>query len=152
MAVLPLSTAANLAKSAAEPYGLPPQVLTAQAEKESGLNPAAVSAVDATGQRAYGLCQFQLPTFRAIFPGGNPLNPLHSLQAAAKYLAGLVREFGALDVALAAYNWGPAKVRRLVRQVGSSYEGMKDRLPFSVRFYVWRIETLAATHAKAFLG
>lgn len=152
MAALSLSQVAPMAAAAAEPYGLPPQVLTAQAEKESGLNPRAVSAVDATGQRAYGLCQFQLPTFRAILPGGNPLNPSHSLQAAAKYLGGLVREFGALDVALAAYNWGPAKVRRVIRAAGNGYEAIKARLPYSVRFYVWRIETIAATHAPRFIG
>lgn len=138
----------NVIASAAQKLGIPAVLLTAQADKESSLNPRAVSAPGSSGQRGYGLLQLEPATFQALMPGGDPMNPLHNLLAGGSYLKQLRAKFAnSVELALAAYNWGPGNVTRLVRKYGASYEAIKAQLPLAVRYYVWRVLNLASQWA-----
>lgn len=87
--------------------GLEPALIKAVALVESGFNPRAVSR-----KGARGIMQFMPDTARRY--GVTDLHdPYQSLRAGAEHLRDLLDEFdGNLTLALAAYNAGPAAVRR----------------------------------------
>ncbi len=90
---------------AAARYGLPPALVAAVVEVESGGNRYAVSR-----KGALGLMQATRDKFG---PSQNPFDPATNLDVGARYLAEQLRAFhGDLTLALAAYNAGPAAVRR----------------------------------------
>ncbi|HDR2590576.1 TPA: transglycosylase SLT domain-containing protein [Enterobacter ludwigii] len=90
-------------------YRLPEGLLRSVAITESGGNQFAVS-----GAGAKGLFQFMDGTARGIGLRGNDVfDPVKSAQAAAKYLAQLLKANGGdLGKALASYNWGIGNVQR----------------------------------------
>ena len=95
--------------AAATANGLTPVVLAALLRSESGFDPRAVSPAG-----AQGIAQFMPATARGIGLR-DPFDPAQAIPAAARLLAGHVREFGSLPLALAAYNAGAgggAPVRR----------------------------------------
>ncbi|MCY0886423.1 MAG: lytic transglycosylase domain-containing protein [Firmicutes bacterium] len=95
---------APLFQQAAAATGLSPALLQAVALTESGDNPAAVS-----DKGAIGLMQLMPATARAL--GVDPYNPAANVLGGARYLAGLLQQFGgSLPLALAAYNAGPGAV------------------------------------------
>jgi soluble lytic murein transglycosylase-like protein len=96
---------ANLFQQAGARYGVDPAVLAAVASQESGFNASARSSAGAVG-----LMQFMPSTAAGL--GINPMDPSSSINGAAKYLSGLQSQFGSLQLALAAYNAGPAAVSR----------------------------------------
>jgi peptidoglycan DL-endopeptidase CwlO len=100
---------ANLFTQAGNRYGVDPALLAAVASQESGFDPSAVSAAG-----AQGLMQFMPSTAQSL--GVNPLDPASAVDGAARYLAGLIGQFGSTSLALAAYNAGPGAV--------SSYGGI----------------------------
>jgi peptidoglycan lytic transglycosylase D len=100
-----------------EKTGLP-QELKYLAIVESGLNPKAYSRVGAGG-----LWQFMPATGRMFGLNRDNLiddrfDPYLSTVAAAKYLGSLYKQFKNWELALAAYNCGPGKVRRAIRRSG----------------------------------
>ena len=95
----------TLFQQAASRYGVPADLLAAVAKVESGYNPAAVSAAG-----AQGLMQLMPGTAAGL--GVDPLDPSQAVNGAAKLLAGNLKAFGSVPLALAAYNAGPAAVRR----------------------------------------
>ena len=91
-------------------------------EAESGYDPAALSP-----KGAYGLGQLMPATARAL--GVDRRDPAQNLDGAARYVLGQLATFGAVDLALAAYNAGPDRVRQ--------YRGIP---PFAeTRAYVARV-------------
>lgn len=86
-------------------HGLSPALVKAVAVVESGMNPSAVSR-----QGALGLMQLS-PRTAAALGVRDPLDPGQSLDGGARFLVRQIESFGALDMALAAYNAGPASVR-----------------------------------------
>ncbi|MGE5410717.1 MAG: LysM peptidoglycan-binding domain-containing protein, partial [Clostridiales bacterium] len=104
---------------------------------ESGVNPTARSVA-----RAVGMWQFM--------PGTGPLyglnidfyyderrDPEKATHAAAKYLKSLYGMFGDWYLAMAAYNWGPGKMQRLVERTGKrSFWEIRDYMPRETREYV----------------
>lgn len=86
-------------------YDVPPALLAAVAKAESGFNPRVVSSAG-----AQGLMQFMPGTAREM--GVNPLNPASAVDGAARMLRDLIKDFGSVRLALAAYNAGPGAVRR----------------------------------------
>ena len=117
----------GLVTSAALGAGLPPILLAALLRSESGFDPRAVSPAGARG-----IAQFMPATARGLGLG-DPFDPAEAIPAAARLLAGHLRAFGSVPLALAAYNAGPAAVER--------YGGVP---PFrETQAYVARIMALA---------
>ena len=85
---------------------LPPAFLARLIWKESRFDPGAVSP-----KGAAGIAQFMPGTAR-LRGLDDPFDPRSAIPASAGYLADLAREFGNLGLAAAAYNAGPARVRR----------------------------------------
>ena len=100
----PLANWQSLARSAARRHGIDPGVFVRQIQQESGGDPRAVSPAGARG-----IAQIMPATARGW--GVNPDDPRAALNAAARNMAGYVRQFGNYSDALRAYNAGPGNVR-----------------------------------------
>lgn len=113
-----MATAAAVAAvvvSAAKQYGLDPALLLAMAQRESGLNPNAVSPAG-----AQGVMQLMPATARALGVT-NPFDVMQNVNAGARYLAQLLRQFGDVTKAVAAYDWGPGSVSNAVAQYADNW-------------------------------
>ena len=84
-------------------YGIPHDLLAAQAWQESSFNPNAQSPVG-----AQGLMQL-MPQY---YPNVNPFDPASAIQAAAETDAANFRKFGSWSLAMAAYNAGVGAVEQ----------------------------------------
>jgi cell wall-associated NlpC family hydrolase len=96
---------AAMFRNAEQANGLPTGLLAAVAKVESNFKPTAVSSAGARG-----LMQLMPATARSL--GVDPMNPAQAIDGAARLLAGHLRTFGSLPLALAAYNAGPGAVTR----------------------------------------
>jgi transglycosylase-like protein with SLT domain/D-alanyl-D-alanine carboxypeptidase-like protein/putative Flp pilus-assembly TadE/G-like protein len=79
-------------------------LLAAQLMAESNFNPFAVSPVG-----AQGIAQF-MPGTAASYGLADPFDPVEAIDAQAHLMSDLIRQFGSPELALAAYNAGPAPV------------------------------------------
>jgi Transglycosylase SLT domain/D-alanyl-D-alanine carboxypeptidase len=91
---------------AAQRWNVSAALLAAQAYRESGFNPFARSTAG-----ALGIAQFMPGTAQAMGLR-NPLDPEQAIDAQAHLMRDLLRRFGAVNLALAAYNAGPGAVGR----------------------------------------
>ena len=91
--------------NAAHAAGITPELVHAVVEAESAYQSDAVS-----GAGAIGLMQLMPETAAEL--GVDPHDPLQNLSGGSRYLARMLRHFGRLDLALAAYNAGPGRVAR----------------------------------------
>ncbi len=89
---------------AASRWNVPAGLLAAQLMAESGFNPFAVSPVGARG-----IAQF-MPGTAAAYGLRDPFDPDAAIDAQAHLMSDLLAQFGAVPLALAAYNAGPAPV------------------------------------------
>ena len=104
---------------------------------ESGYSPEAVS-----GARAVGLWQFMAPTARGLGLRVTPLfdqrrDPFRSTAAATVFLKDLRGRFGSWFLALAAYNAGPGRIRRILDRHAPGAEPT-DSLYWALRAYLPR--------------
>jgi hypothetical protein len=88
-----------IARKAARKYGIPEGVFLRQIQQESGWNPRARSSAG-----ALGIAQFMPATARGFHI--DPLDPVQSLFAAAKYDRQGIDQYGSIARALSAYNSG----------------------------------------------
>jgi soluble lytic murein transglycosylase-like protein len=96
-----------LIEQAAQRHRLDAALLAAVVHVESGGNPQAVSPAG-----AQGLTQL-IPATAQRFGVHDPFDPAQSLDGAAKYLRGLLGQFGGdISKALAAYNAGEGNVKK----------------------------------------
>jgi membrane-bound lytic murein transglycosylase D len=116
-----------------------PAALVWLAETESSFNPAARSPVGARGL-------FQLMPGTAkdlglrLFPFDERLDPLKSAHSAARYLNRLHHRFKDWPLALAAYNAGPNRVSRLLKEhQAKTFAEIAEALPAETRFYVPKV-------------
>ena len=96
--------------AAARRHGLDSLLVASLVEAESGFAPEAVSP-----QGAVGLMQVMPETGRLLGPDAalDLVDPTINLDLGTRYLSGLLEEYdGDLELALAAYNAGPAAVER----------------------------------------
>ncbi|HZL40803.1 MAG TPA: lytic transglycosylase domain-containing protein [Pseudolabrys sp.] len=90
--------------------------------QESGFKPGVVSSAGAEG-----IAQF-MPETSASMGLDNPFDPLPAIQASARLLRGLMRQFGNLGLAAAAYNAGPKRIE--------DWLAKKGKLPHETQGYV----------------
>ena len=110
---------------------------------ESGYNPGADSRASAVG-----MWQFMAPTAQGMGMEVSRLlderrDPIRSTEAAVAFLAELRASFGSWFLALAAYNSGPNRVRRVMRQYAPGVEpsdslfwALRRRFPRETRDFV----------------
>ncbi len=105
---------------------------------ESGLNPKAISRAGAGGLWQFMPSTGKMYGLKVDYLIDDRLDPYLSTVAAAKYLESLYRQFGDWELALAAYNCGPGKVRRAIRRSGykKSFWEVYPWLPRETRNYV----------------
>jgi hypothetical protein len=115
-------------RAAAIANGIDPLLLASLVAHESNFNPQAVSR---TG--AQGMTQL-LPGTAADMGVTDAFNVDQNLNGGARYLATQLKEFGRVDMALAAYNAGPGTVGRL-GAVPDSTRGYIERILTSWRNY-----------------
>lgn len=108
---------------------LPPGLLNAIMQAESGGNPNAINRNTATGDPSIGLMQFQPKTAKAY--GIDPTDVNQSLKGAAAMLTDLHNQFGGdLDKVLAGYNWGSGNMAK---------HGMEN-MPKETREYISKVK------------
>jgi hypothetical protein len=95
---------AAMISDAAQRWDVQPELLAAQLQAESGFNPSSVSP---TG--AQGIAQF-MPGTAASIGLKDPFDPRQAIDAQAHLMSELIRQFGSIPKALAAYNAGPGAV------------------------------------------
>jgi hypothetical protein len=96
---------ANAIEDAALRAGVDPRLLAALVWGESEFTPDAVSR-----SGAIGLTQLMPATAAGL--GVDPTDPIQNLDGGARFLASMIRQFGSVELGLAAYNAGPGTVRR----------------------------------------
>jgi Transglycosylase SLT domain/D-alanyl-D-alanine carboxypeptidase len=92
--------------AAAQRWSVSAALLAAQLYAESGFNPFATSPAG-----AQGIAQFMPGTARALGLA-NPFDAARAIDAQAHLMRDLLRQFGSVPLALAAYNAGPGAVAR----------------------------------------
>jgi hypothetical protein len=85
-------------------WGVPPALMAGQLMAESGFDPTAGSPAG-----AQGIAQF-MPSTAASYGLTNPYDPVAAIDAEAHLMSDLLHQFGSPELALAAYNAGPAPV------------------------------------------
>lgn len=106
-ATAPSGSLASIINTTAEKYNLPPSLLSAVIQQESGFNPNAVSSAG-----AQGLMQL-MPSTAQSLGVSNAFDPAQNVDAGASYLRQLLNQFGgSVPLALAAYNAGPGAVSK----------------------------------------
>ena len=85
-------------------WNVPPALMAGQLMAESGFDPNAGSPAG-----AQGIAQF-MPSTAAAYGLTDPFDPVAAIEAQAHLMSDLLRQFGSPELALAAYNAGPAPV------------------------------------------
>ena len=93
-------------KRIAQRHRLDPALLYAVINVESAFDPNAVSSAG-----AMGLMQL-MPATAKRFDVSDPFDPAANVNAGARYLRLLIKKFGTIHLALAAYHAGEGRVRR----------------------------------------
>lgn len=101
----------SIADDKAQEYGIPPELFRAMITQESGWNPRIVS-----NKGAAGLGQL-MPGTAAGLGVKDRFDPEANLDGSARYLKAQYDRFGSWELALAAYNAGPAAVQKAGDQI-----------------------------------
>lgn len=114
------------------------RLVTAVIKQESSFNSDAVSHAGAKG-----LMQLMDATGREMarelgFPerAYDPFSPSQNKTIGTAYLVKMLRQFGSVPLALAAYNAGPTRVSKLLQQHGDSWQAIALHLPQETQNYV----------------
>ncbi|HET7418378.1 MAG TPA: transglycosylase SLT domain-containing protein [Solirubrobacterales bacterium] len=102
-AFVPAQFREPILRSAAR-WNVPPALMAGQLMAESGFDPNAGSPAG-----AQGIAQF-MPSTAASYGLTNPFDPVAAIEAEAHLMSDLLHQFGSPELALAAYNAGPAPV------------------------------------------
>ena len=100
----------HMIQAVAQKNDLPIDFFTRVIWQESHFQADVIGPLTASGEHAEGIAQF-MPGTAAARGLLEPFNPLEALPKSGEFLAELRREFGNLELAAAAYNAGPQRVR-----------------------------------------
>jgi soluble lytic murein transglycosylase-like protein len=118
----------------ARAYGVDHNLVREVIRAESNFNPYAVSRAGAKG-----LMQLMESTAKALNVD-NVYDPEQNIAGGTKYLRHLLNRYnGNVKVALAAYNAGPGRIRRLGIDTDAELEAKYDQLPQETQRYVAKI-------------
>ena len=129
-------------------YDLPPGLLGALVKTESGFKPDAVSFRGE--QYGAGLTQLSEGTARQ-YGVKNRYDIQESLEGGAHYLSDLIRTFHDIRKGVAAYNYGPTALQRIIDQYGEKWQ---ENLPQETAEYLVKVlgdqsgTTLGAVRAR----
>lgn len=131
----------NISIPTGEEYA-PPSLVKAVMQVESGGKQDAVSS-----KGARGLMQIMPATARDLGIDAN--DPQQNVEGGSRYLAQQLNEFGNESLALAAYNWGPANIKRAMAKVRAegkrpTWNNIKAyvKVPKETREYVDKVLSL----------
>lgn len=116
-------------RAAAAAYGFDPDLALRLVKQESNFNPNAISKAGAIGL-------FQLMPATAAELGVDPWNIDENIDGGIRYLKQQLDFFGSVELALAAYNAGPGRVRAALSKGAGDW---LTRLPRETQNYVARI-------------
>jgi soluble lytic murein transglycosylase len=111
--------------------GLPPDLVLAVIEVESGGRNFAVSNVGARGlmQILPSTGQFVAAQIGVSWGGADTLfDPAANVRLGVSYLASMIERYANVRTALAAYNWGPGQIAGRVRRGEGIPRGYPDRV------------------------
>lgn len=116
----------------------PPDLVKAVIKVESNLNPKAKS-----GKGARGLMQLMPRTARSLGVK-NVHDPVQNIEGGSRYLAKQLADFGSPELALAAYNYGPAALRRALNRVAKqelelTWDNVSQFVPTETQNYVTKV-------------
>lgn len=95
----------------ADEFDIPQELALAVAWQETG----GKFNLDAKNKKSGAIGLFQLLPSTAADLGVDPNNPKENIQGGIDYLSEQLERFGTIELALAAYNWGPGNVRRALK-------------------------------------
>jgi len=108
-------TIPDVIRNVARAQGVDEDLALAVAKQESGFNQSAVSA-----RGAIGVMQLMPATAAGL--GVNPYDLVGNIEGGVRYLRQNLDQFGgAVDKALAAYDWGPGRVVKAVASWGADW-------------------------------
>lgn len=115
-------------------HGLDPEFVFSMIKQESGFKPDNVSS-----SGAKGLMQL-MPGTADTLNVDNVFDPDDNVKGGTRYIADQIDTFNNdKKLALAAYNAGPNRVKKLMNQYGSSYEKICPQLPQETKDYVNKV-------------
>lgn len=113
---------------------LPVGLLKRMGTAESGLDPGAVSA-----KGARGLMQLMPGTAKELGVS-DPHDPGQAIAGAGRYMRQLMDQFGGnTEMAVAAYNWGPGNVSRVVEASHQIGDDWRSHLPAETTRYLGKV-------------
>lgn len=131
----------DLIKEASKKYGVPESLIKAVIETESSFKPGIVSSAGAKG-----LMQLMDGTAEGLGVR-NAFDPAQNIDAGVRYLSFQLRRFGGEEkMALAAYNAGPSKLRKLGIENDQQLLENLHLLPTETQRYITKIERARAKY------
>lgn len=144
----------HFVREVSEEYGIDPLLLLSVMREESRFDTDARSSAGAAGlmQLMPFTAERNADSLKLVLSGEEHLYDAETnIRLGAHHLAGLLREFGSVSAALAAYNAGGTRVREWLKNGGyGSYDEFIEDIPFrETRNYVKRILTTYFQYRKA---
>lgn len=124
----------NEIASASQRFGVDSALIKGIIEAESNFNPKAGSSAG-----AQGLMQLMPGTARGLGVS-NPYDPAQNIAGGTQYISGQLKKYGNIELALAAYNWGPGNVDRAIKRYGKSWTAIKPYAPKETQNYVGKVQ------------
>ncbi len=119
--------------SAASRFNIDPALIKGIIEAESNFNPNAGSSAG-----AQGLMQLMPGTARGLGIS-NVYDPAQNIAGGTQYIAGQLKKYGNIELALAAYNWGPGNVDKAIKKYGKNWTAIKPFAPKETQAYVGKV-------------